>query len=60
MDIKEEMKFTNIDLENIYLKENSIEYIDSIIYWLNERKELGYTRIKPTKDGNVITLITII
>ena len=59
MDIKEEIKFTNIDLENIYLKEGNVEYIDSIIYWLNERKKIGYTRLKPIKDGNTITLITI-
>jgi len=59
MDINKKLKFTNLDLENIYLKENAIEYIDSLIYYLQERKKLGYTKIKTIKEDKTITLITI-
>ena len=59
MDINKELKFTNLDLENIYLKENVIEYIDLLISYLEERKKLGYTKIKPVKENTTITLITI-
>jgi len=59
MDIKKELEFTNVDLENIYLKENKEDYINSLIYWLEERKKLGYTKFKPVKEGLSITLITI-
>tara|TARA_R110000782_G_scaffold247875_1_gene334720 strand:+ start:103 stop:285 length:183 start_codon:yes stop_codon:yes gene_type:complete len=59
MGINKKLEFTNVDLENIYLGVNSVVFIDSLIKWLQERKKLGYSKIKPITEDKIINLITI-
>ena len=59
MGINKKLEFTNVDLENIYLGVNSVVFIDSLIEWLEERKKLGYNKIKPIAEDKIINLITI-